>query len=285
MIKAPAVSVAELVRAQRLTVSIEELERRLLTQDQPTCDVRHSFAPGLYVREVTLPANNVVVGHYHKTAHLNVMIQGRMLMVQPDGTYKDYSAPFQYVGLPGRKIALTLEKCVWLNVFATEETDITKLEATLLEKSAVFQEHVKQVVKPRIADTLSYEALLAQFKLDPAEVTRISENTADQIPFPYGTYKCKIGASAIHGLGVIATADIPKGEPVAPALIAGKRTPAGRYANHGATPNAAMMMKPNGDVDLVAVAPIRGCVGGMDGEEITVDYAQTLKLNLIERAA
>jgi SET domain-containing protein len=77
---------------------------------------------------------------------------------------------------------------------------------------------------------------------------------------------------------MIATADIAAGEPVAPARRGGKRTPAGRYTNHGAHPNAAMMMLENGDIDLVAIKAIGGCLGGMDGEEITVDYGETLKL-------
>jgi hypothetical protein len=225
-----------------------------------------------------MPATQVVIGHSHKTAHLNVMLQGRLMMVQPDGSYVEHLAGSNFVGLPGRKVALVLEDTVWLNVFATDETDITKLEDLLLDKSPVFKAFEAQQQKRRSIDVLAFDHMLEDNDLDARAVREISENTSDLIPFPYGTYKCKVGKSQIEGLGMIATADILAGEPIAPARIGGKRTPAGRYCNHGAYPNAAMMMHQNGDLDLVAIKPIAGCLGGMDGEEITVDYGDTLKL-------
>lgn len=281
--KAHPLSVEALLKSQRLAVSVQELERQLLGQPQMPCEVRHSFAPGLYVREVTMPATQIVIGHAHRTAHLNVMTKGRLMMVQPDGTYVEHLAGSNFVGLPGRKVALILEDTVWLNVFATTETDIAVLEDSLLDKSAVFKDVEVQRRHKRSVDRLAFHNVLATHSLEAAVVKRISENQADLSPFPYGTYKCKVGPSAIEGLGVIATADIAAGEPIAPARIQGLRTPAGRYANHGANPNAAMRMLANGDIDLVAVRPIMGCRGGFDGEEITVDYAEVMKLNLSER--
>lgn len=278
-------SVEALVKAKRLAVSVAELERQLLDAPQMPCSVRHSFAPGLYVREVTMPATQVVIGHVHKTAHLNIMAAGRLMLVQPDGSYVEHRAGSNFVGLPGRKVALILEDTVWLNVFATTETDIAKLEAELLDKSQVFKDFEKKHQPKRWVDRLSFNTLLTVHNLKAEAVRAISVNEQDTIPFPYGTYKCKVGPSTIEGLGMIATADIAAGEPIAPARIGGKRTPAGRYTNHGATPNARMMLFENGDMDLVAIAPIAGCRGGMDGEEITVDYAETMKLNLAGRAA
>ena len=91
------------------------------------------------------------------------------------------------------------------------------------------------------------------------------------IPFPPGAYKCKIGRSHIDGRGLIATADIKAGEVIAPARIGACRTPAGRYTNHSADPNAVMVVV--GDrIMVVATRPITGCMGGFDGEEITVSY-------------
>ena len=69
------------------------------------------------------------------------------------------------------------------------------------------------------------------------------------------------------------------GAVIAPARIAGKRTPAGRYTNHSAKPNAVMVQLPSGDIDLVASRHISGCAGGQLGEEITIDYRQALRLS------
>jgi SET domain-containing protein len=83
---------------------------------------------------------------------------------------------------------------------------------------------------------------------------------------------------------LIATATIETGEVIMPARIDGKRTPAGRYTNHAKDPTAIMIERLNGNIDLVALRDIRGCSGGDDGEEITIDYRQALELQ-IKRAA
>jgi SET domain-containing protein len=57
-----------------------------------------------------------------------------------------------------------------------------------------------------------------------------------------------------------------------PALINGMRTQAGRFVNHSVTPNCEMVKRPNGDVDLVALEDLHGCIGGNAGQELTVDY-------------
>ena len=87
-----------------------------------------------------------------------------------------------------------------------------------------------------------------------------------------------VAASKIDGKGVFATGDIIEGEVIAPARIANKRTPAGRFTNHAKNPNAMMILLDNGDINLVAKRAISGCKGGNLGEEITIDYRQALSL-------
>jgi len=73
------------------------------------------------------------------------------------------------------------------------------------------------------------------------------------------------------------------GDLIAPARIAGMRTPAGRYTNHSNTPNSAMILTACGDINLIALRDIEGCKGGDNGEEITIDYRQALALSGIQR--
>jgi hypothetical protein len=84
--------------------------------------------------------------------------------------------------------------------------------------------------------------------------------------------------SPIEGKGLFITSGVEKGEIICPGRIGGMRTPAGRFANHSATPNAIMVPHQNGDIDLVAIRRIEGCIGGGQGEEVTVDYRQALSL-------
>jgi hypothetical protein len=261
--------------------SIDQIESEMLKCAQVACDVTHSFAPGLYVRQVTVPADTLALGHYQKSAHLNVMISGRVTMIEPDGSRVERCAPLVFVGQPGRKVGYIHETMVWLNIYATDETDVEKIEAKFLDKSEHFSEAQKRIGFDRHEDIEDFQAALEQFGITAQVALAQSENLADQMPFPVGSYKVKVGASHIEGKGLIATNAIERNEHIAPARIKGCRTPAGRYTNHAKHPNAKMVCLDNGDIALIALRDIAGCHGGMDGEEVTVDYRQAVEANLL----
>jgi hypothetical protein len=49
---------------------VEALEDEIAKLPQVDCPVRHYFAPGLYAREMTIPAGVTLTGAVHKTEHL-----------------------------------------------------------------------------------------------------------------------------------------------------------------------------------------------------------------------
>ena len=100
---------------------------------QVECTEKHYFAPGIYVKEVTMPAGSIIVGKPHKTEHLCVMLQGRMKLLKDDGEVVELVAPATFVGKPGRKVAQIIETVVFQNIFATDETDVEKLEHMFVE--------------------------------------------------------------------------------------------------------------------------------------------------------
>lgn len=265
---------------------IAKAENSMLQLPQAECSVIHHFGPGLYVREVHMPAGILAIGHAQRFAHLNVFLKGRVRMLNDDGTTTDLVAPMMFVGKPGKKAGYVLEDVVWQNIYATDETDIEKLERTFLVKSDEFSAHQVAQMAEREADheddRADYLAMLDDTGFDHATARSQSENEADQCAFPFGAWRVKTGASAIEGTGLFATASISEGELIAPARIDGKRTPAGRFTNHAKSPNAEMALLPNGDINLVALKPIKGCHGGQDGEEITIDYRQALALSGIK---
>jgi hypothetical protein len=261
---------------------VQTLEAAFLEQPQVDCPVVHRFGPNIYIREVTIPAGTLSIGHYQTTTHLNVMLKGRVIMVSEDGSKTELVAPQTFVSGPGRKIGYILEDMVWQNVYATNETDVEKLETTLLNKSQTWQEHQKNqqllLYFDHSEDVADYYLAIAEYGFDHETVQGQVQNLDDQIDLPHGGYKMMVAPSKIDGKGVFATGNIDAGEIIAPARIAGKRTPAGRYTNHSKNPNAKMILLDNGDVNLVAAMPIVGCKGGNLGEEITIDYRQALSL-------
>jgi len=112
---------------------IEVILPQLRELPQVECTEKHYFGPGMYVKEVTMPAGSVIVGKPHKTEHLCVMLQGRMQLLKEDGSVVELVAPTTFVGKPGRKVAHIIETVVFQNIFATDETDVEKLEAMFVE--------------------------------------------------------------------------------------------------------------------------------------------------------
>jgi hypothetical protein len=269
---------------------IEQVESHLLDLPQVECPVVHHFGPGIYIREVTLPAGTLAIGHAQRFDHLNIMLAGAVAMVGDDGQTKVLRAPMIFVGKPGRKLGYVLETCIWQNVYATEERDIDKLESMFLDKSTTWQAHAEAAKQletyHRREDREDFELVVRLAGFTPASVRAQSENPHDQIPMPSGfAAKFTVRDSAIEGKGVFLSAPVDCGEVIAPARIDGMRTPAGRYTNHAKDPNAKFVKDESGDIWLVATRRIAGCVGGSQGEEVTVDYRQALALsgiNLIE---
>lgn len=106
------------------------------TSDHIEFAVKHSFAPGMYIREMFIPKGSVVVGKVHRTECLNLCIQGDIDLVTEEGDMR-VSAPFNAVSAPGtQKIGYAHEDTIWINVFRTDETDIERLETELVYSDA-----------------------------------------------------------------------------------------------------------------------------------------------------
>jgi hypothetical protein len=255
------------------------MEGAMLEQPQVSCPVIHRFGPGVYIREVFMPAGTLAVGHHQNFEHMNIMLKGRVTILNSDGTASEMVAPMMFVGQPGRKIGFVHEDMVWLNVYPTTETDVEVLEATYLTKSESFGRHIEGSIKllQNSVDQQDFQVMLDEVGFTAEQVREQSENVADMVDLPHGSYKIKVGASMIEGKGLFATAGIEPGERIAPARLRGLRTIAGRYTNHSASPNA-VMVRSGHDIDLVATQPIGGCRGGLDGDEITIDYRQAVAL-------
>jgi hypothetical protein len=251
--------------------AVEEAAAYLLSMPQSKGNVRHLFYPGIYVRELSVAAGNAIVGRVYKAAQVNILAKGVVLLRREDGSWARTVAPQIFLGGATRKIAYVIKDMVWMNVFATDERDVETLEASYLEDDSPSNE------RPMIAHDGAFEAMCAQIGYTPEQVREASERSDDLIPFPIGEYKVKIGRSRIEGRGLIATSDIAGAEIICHACLAGKRTPAGRYMNHSDTPNAQMFIAA-GNVYLRALRAISGCVGGQDGEEVTVDYRFAVEL-------
>lgn len=261
--------------------SKEELALALIKEEQVRCAVIHRFGPGIYIREATYPPNTLIVGMTHTSEHYNILLKGTIRVIDGKGNAAQLSAPFMFVAPPGSKVGYTLTEVVWQNIYATNERDIEKLEATLFKAP---DECVKYIKEKREAEYALHEEDRQDFLLmcketgwSEQDIQTLSSYRGDCIPFPYGNYALISSESPIHNKGMFATAFFNAGDIIAPMNIGGKRTPAGYLVNHSKTPNCEAKYDASGILLLVAKKNINGMLGGEVGDELTLDYRQVMK--------
>ena len=135
----PAIKAVNMNEIQK--IDIDKVEAHMLTLPPVDCPVEHIFGPGIYIRQVFLPAGAIVMGHAHKHESLNMVLTGRIALLE-DGVRREVAAPYVFTGSVGRKLCYVLEDCVFQNIFATKETDIGRLEEMFVEKSDTFMEAI-----------------------------------------------------------------------------------------------------------------------------------------------
>lgn len=107
-------------------------EKFMATQPQIDMPVKHTFADGLYCRQIIIPAGTVLTGKVHRFEDITIVPYGHLTVRTEDGL-KEVHGPCTFVGAPGiKKIAYAHEDTMWINVFHTNETDLDKLEEALV---------------------------------------------------------------------------------------------------------------------------------------------------------
>jgi hypothetical protein len=89
--------------------AIDALEAELLKLPQVEVPLVHGFAPGIYTREVTMPAGSFIIGQRHKTEHFNVVLTGRARVLVGDGEVATVQAPCVLKSNAGIRKVLLIE--------------------------------------------------------------------------------------------------------------------------------------------------------------------------------
>jgi len=101
----------------------------------PSLNVQHHFAPGQYVRELSMPAGSVVIGRTHKQSHLNMLLKGSLFLLTTTGTFTYLEAPAILNSEEGeQKVVLVLRDAVWVTVHNTDHTDLSTIVGALTEE-------------------------------------------------------------------------------------------------------------------------------------------------------
>ncbi len=96
--------------------------------------IKHTFADGIYVRQMDMKADSVVVGAIHKHLHVWFLLTGHVTIATEDTT-EDYIAPCYVVSTPGvKRVILANEDSIFVNIHKNPSN--TK-DLNVLEKEIV----------------------------------------------------------------------------------------------------------------------------------------------------
>lgn len=235
---------------------IADLQSEVEKLPQTLPPIKHTFSKNVYAREMTMAAGTMIIGKIHKHQNLNIISKGKVSFFSVDGAVHA-EAPCTFVSTPGvKRVIFAHEETVWTTIHGTGETDLAKIEDEFI---------AKDYDEVYLATDRSLDSVLTVLGFTREQLTAISENELDQIPFR-GRYPVFTKPSLIHGLGLFSLKHLAAGDYICPARFDGKRTPAGRYMNHSGQPNAEVVLRTTGDVNVYALKDIA------PDEEILTDY-------------
>lgn len=115
--------------------AIDKLELELSKFPSAVMPLVHIFTPGLYVRQIEIPAGTILTSMRHKTEHPFVILSG-VIDVQSENENIRYEGPCIGVTHPGTKRVLYAQTdTVWITFHANPEdiVDIDQLGERLIE--------------------------------------------------------------------------------------------------------------------------------------------------------
>lgn len=103
--------------------------------DQPDMPLIHEFAPGIYVRTISIPKGWIVVGKIHKHEHPSFLMKGECLVVTESGGLERIKAPLRMISpAETKRVVYTIENTVWTTIHLnpTDTHDLEKLEDEII---------------------------------------------------------------------------------------------------------------------------------------------------------
>lgn len=134
-----AMQAAGMPRRQAIRQLIEDVTERINemphARGEDPFPLKHTFAAGVCVRQIFLPAGWIIVGKIHKHKHFVLLTVGEVEVLTENGV-EHIVAPAIFVSEPGTKRVVYAHKdTLWSNIIPTDETDPAKIEAQVIVKT------------------------------------------------------------------------------------------------------------------------------------------------------
>lgn len=96
--------------------------------------INHHHCLGNYAREIFIKAGTCMIGKIHRHEHINVLSQGKCLVVTEEGR-EVIEAPKTWISKAGIKRAVyAYSDVIWTTVHATDKDDVDEIEKDIIAK-------------------------------------------------------------------------------------------------------------------------------------------------------
>jgi len=114
----------------REQLSLMALEKELSKLPQLEAPLVHTFSGGVYIRQMLIPRNSLIIGKRHRFETCNILMEGTLLLYMgKDKEPQRIDGPFMFTSPPGtKKMALCLDEAIFLNIHPTDKTDLAEIE-------------------------------------------------------------------------------------------------------------------------------------------------------------
>jgi len=111
--------------------------------------LKHSFADGIYIRQMSMKKDSVVVGAIHNHLHAWFLLTGKILVITEE-TEEEFVSPCYVVSTPGvKRVICAIEESIFVNIHKNPSNtqDLNKLEAEIVSKN--YKEYEKYINKKK----------------------------------------------------------------------------------------------------------------------------------------
>ena len=132
---------------------MEEIKNFLMnpTTEQTELPLKHSFAPGVYAREMEIPAGTLLIGKIHKHRHHNFLMKGSIIVLTETNGVELLQAPLMIVSEEGtQRIGYAVTDTVWTTIHENKDNseDLDVIEnRTVVKTKAKYIEYKKKLIK------------------------------------------------------------------------------------------------------------------------------------------
>ncbi len=112
-------------------------------------DVYEEGTPGLYTRQITLPAGTLLTSRIHKTCHPFVVTKGAITVYNTVcDTQELYTAGYRGITYPGvRRVLYVHEPTVWVTFHSTDKIGYDFMDLNKSEQQVIFDEIMSEILQ------------------------------------------------------------------------------------------------------------------------------------------